>query len=514
MQYSDIRLKTDVEDLIDCLRIVTELNGRAYQWKKDAQALEAAGELTPSSASTSTEDSADDPDEKKKNGPRVLGFIAQELQRVVPDAVRVTARGYLVVSYTTLVPILVEALKEHYAATHVLREELASSAAAYHVSMQETFLLLREAVDKLGSVDPEEEAANKPRLPSSGPPKVPIKPSRDANKRSCWCSKPLCWFLVAGAVTAIITAVVLGIIFGLGVVRGPAAPSAPMAPDQNTTFTPQNWVTNGGFEDPSSSAWAGNYSYYEYGVGSKRRVAQDLFPLVDEAPAFFDAGRYAAHLFVDPTALGTPGLSSAILTQDVNLTALMQDFDGQDVQVYLDVTAWVHIAQRLPQQFTNAMTLGLSASRILKYSGSIFEDPPIFADPRNVSTWRQIRLTLAIATRYIPRRISLTLRSGIPGSVFIDNIAIALRTTEFASSERVPPLAQAQPQQSPQQPPQSPPVAAPRAPPAVPPRASPEAKAPQAPSPRAQPPRQAPATPPQGRPCPPEEDDGNRHKRN
>jgi len=46
-------------------------------------------------------------------GRRVIGLIAQEVQRVVPEVVHEDEYGVLSVSYTEIVPILIEALKQH-----------------------------------------------------------------------------------------------------------------------------------------------------------------------------------------------------------------------------------------------------------------------------------------------------------------------------------------------------------------------------------------------------------------
>ena len=51
---------------------------------------------------------------KKYNPPAGIhyGFIAQELQKVVPEIVKENNDGYLTVDYSGLIPILVKGLKE------------------------------------------------------------------------------------------------------------------------------------------------------------------------------------------------------------------------------------------------------------------------------------------------------------------------------------------------------------------------------------------------------------------
>jgi hypothetical protein len=89
-QYSDIRLKTNVEDIMDALQIVTQLQGKRYQWRDGFNMSE---ELS--------------------GGRKVIGLIAQEVKRVLPEVVVEDKGGFLAVNYADLVPLLVEALKQH-----------------------------------------------------------------------------------------------------------------------------------------------------------------------------------------------------------------------------------------------------------------------------------------------------------------------------------------------------------------------------------------------------------------
>jgi len=89
LQFSDLRLKTNIEDLTDAINIISGLQGKTYYWKN--------GSLP-----------------EGKGGQRVFGLIAQEVQRVVPElVVEDPETGLLAVSYSELVPILIEAFKQH-----------------------------------------------------------------------------------------------------------------------------------------------------------------------------------------------------------------------------------------------------------------------------------------------------------------------------------------------------------------------------------------------------------------
>jgi hypothetical protein len=91
-QLSDIRLKFHVQDIVDALTIVSNLEGKTYRWKKDDDASKS---------------------EEENAGQRVIGFIAQQVQQIIPESVCEDDDGYLAVNYESIIPILVEAMKQH-----------------------------------------------------------------------------------------------------------------------------------------------------------------------------------------------------------------------------------------------------------------------------------------------------------------------------------------------------------------------------------------------------------------
>ena len=80
--YSDARLKTNVSVIENALDKVSNINGVTY-YRSDLQSAK-----------------------------RQTGLIAQELQKVLPEAVLETADGTLAVAYGNVVGLLVQAIKE------------------------------------------------------------------------------------------------------------------------------------------------------------------------------------------------------------------------------------------------------------------------------------------------------------------------------------------------------------------------------------------------------------------
>jgi hypothetical protein len=81
---SDQRLKTNITPITDALTAISKLEGVSYFWKKD------------------------DPENAKKQ----FGLIAQELEKVIPELVQTNADGFKTVNYMSLIPFLLEAIKD------------------------------------------------------------------------------------------------------------------------------------------------------------------------------------------------------------------------------------------------------------------------------------------------------------------------------------------------------------------------------------------------------------------
>jgi hypothetical protein len=94
VQFSDLRLKTNIQELTDAVNIITKLEGRSYTWRKDLNT--ESGRI-----------------EEELGGRRVIGLIAQQVRKVLPEVVHEDKEtGLLSVSYAEIVPVLIEAFKQ------------------------------------------------------------------------------------------------------------------------------------------------------------------------------------------------------------------------------------------------------------------------------------------------------------------------------------------------------------------------------------------------------------------
>eukprot|EP01119_Soliformovum_irregulare_P000613 TRINITY_DN10435_c0_g1_i1.p1 TRINITY_DN10435_c0_g1~~TRINITY_DN10435_c0_g1_i1.p1 ORF type:complete len:573 (-),score=106.68 TRINITY_DN10435_c0_g1_i1:68-1786(-) len=99
-QLSDIRLKCNIDDIADAMGIITKLQAKSYYWRRGDAEI---------------------------GGRRVIGMIAQEVQRVLPEVVYEDPHtGLLSVSYVEILPVLVEAYKQFLAQYKLQHEDIQS----------------------------------------------------------------------------------------------------------------------------------------------------------------------------------------------------------------------------------------------------------------------------------------------------------------------------------------------------------------------------------------------------
>lgn len=94
---SDGRLKTDIQSIATALAQVRGLDGKTYRWSTD--------------------------DRRADQGVK-LGFIAQEVEAVLPELVTTAADGKKAVNYLGVIPLLVNALKEQMSISEKQSEQI------------------------------------------------------------------------------------------------------------------------------------------------------------------------------------------------------------------------------------------------------------------------------------------------------------------------------------------------------------------------------------------------------
>lgn len=95
---SDARLKKDIEPIDDASSRIESLRGVSFRWRgKDSE----------------------DGEEVK-----TLGFIAQDVEKVIPNVVKTSQSGMKGISYSQITPVLVEAFKEQQAIIKAQKKEL------------------------------------------------------------------------------------------------------------------------------------------------------------------------------------------------------------------------------------------------------------------------------------------------------------------------------------------------------------------------------------------------------
>lgn len=90
-QYSDVRAKKDIQPLSDGLYKVLNLNPVSYNWINPGVEKRVTEEGTPL---------------------KDIGFLAQDMETIIPEAVMTDDEGKKLINYTAVIPYLVEAIKD------------------------------------------------------------------------------------------------------------------------------------------------------------------------------------------------------------------------------------------------------------------------------------------------------------------------------------------------------------------------------------------------------------------
>jgi hypothetical protein len=115
------RWKSDIKPITGALDTVLKLNGVLFTWKKRTDLFETNLEGEKQYISSSWDA---DP-----NGKEDIGLIGEEVMQVLPEVVDVDqndSQFVTGVSYSKIVPLLIEAIKEQQQAIDTLKAELAT----------------------------------------------------------------------------------------------------------------------------------------------------------------------------------------------------------------------------------------------------------------------------------------------------------------------------------------------------------------------------------------------------
>ena len=99
--YSDARAKDNIKPLTTGLDAVLQLRPVSYTWKPETAVTLAATESGSSVANGPVEE-----------GQTQYGFLAQEVEAVLPDAVKTDEEGHKMINYTAIIPMLVQAVQQ------------------------------------------------------------------------------------------------------------------------------------------------------------------------------------------------------------------------------------------------------------------------------------------------------------------------------------------------------------------------------------------------------------------
>lgn len=118
---SDKRLKTDIKPMEGCLGKLAKLNGVSYL-KSIPDPDKDASESSLAELDKIKRETVKAQMKNTEAAKESMGFIAQDLQAVFPELVKQDKNGYLSVDYISIIPVLVEAMKEQQAQIEELKK--------------------------------------------------------------------------------------------------------------------------------------------------------------------------------------------------------------------------------------------------------------------------------------------------------------------------------------------------------------------------------------------------------
>lgn len=100
VEVSDARYKQNIQPIASPLTTLLQLKGKSYEWNRSA---------FPNQGFDSTAQ---------------MGFIAQEVEKVLPQLVTTDSKGYKAINYTQVIPLLTEAIREQQTKIEQLEQQV------------------------------------------------------------------------------------------------------------------------------------------------------------------------------------------------------------------------------------------------------------------------------------------------------------------------------------------------------------------------------------------------------
>lgn len=105
--YSDARAKENVQTLKSGLSSVLSLRPVSYKWKRATVVRSLSSEPSGKENTTSSVAYGSAEDDQTQ-----YGFLAQEVEEVLPDAIKTDEEGHKLINYIAIIPMLVQAVQE------------------------------------------------------------------------------------------------------------------------------------------------------------------------------------------------------------------------------------------------------------------------------------------------------------------------------------------------------------------------------------------------------------------
>ena len=111
---SDARAKKNIEPLQNGFNSIMKLRPVTYKWKSRADIPESVRNLSTQDKSINC----------GNDNTTQYGFLAQEVEQIVPDAVITDEEGHKLINYTAIIPMLVQAVQELQMTVEKQKEEI------------------------------------------------------------------------------------------------------------------------------------------------------------------------------------------------------------------------------------------------------------------------------------------------------------------------------------------------------------------------------------------------------